>query len=43
MGLEIARLLLLIALFAVWLYVALQGEYRLAIVLAAVIMIIETI
>jgi len=34
---------LAIVLFAVWLYVALQGEYRLAIVLAAVIMIIETI
>ena len=34
---------LAIVLFGLWLYVALQGEYRLAVALAVVIMLIETI
>ena len=35
--------LLLIALFGLWLYVALQGEYRLVLVLTVMIVLIETI
>lgn len=34
--------LLLIALFGLWLYVALRGEYRLAVALAVAITIVET-
>jgi hypothetical protein len=34
---------LAIALFGLWLYVALQGDYRLAVALVVVIMIVETI
>jgi len=34
---------LAIALFGLWLYVALQGEYRLAVALAVAIVLIETI
>ncbi len=35
--------LLLIALFALWLYVAMQGDVRLAVALAVAITLIETI
>ncbi len=34
--------LLLIALFGLWVWVALQGEYRLAVALAVAIVLIET-
>lgn len=34
---------LAIVLFGLWLYVALQGEYRLAVALAVAIVLIETI
>lgn len=35
--------LLLIALFGLWVWVALQGEYRLVLVLTVMIVLIETI
>ena len=35
--------LLLIALFGLWVWVALQGDYRLAVALAVAIVLIETI
>ncbi len=34
---------LLIALFGLWVWVALQGDYRLAVALAVAIVLIETI